>query len=174
VNRVGSAGHSGRAVTIGDVGHPRSRWRTTRSTPAAEPWKCSIRAQKAGACLKSPGRRPSSHSPSGKGAPGGRSRILCPRSSLSRTAIRQLLVLASNPKNLNRPPKRQDVQLFFFLSLPVAGGPNGGGFLVNGHDVSMRSVTMIVNSGSSGTFRKDLLNGETARFQVARRTQREC
>jgi hypothetical protein len=43
---------------------------------------------------------------SGKGAPGGRSRILCSRSSLSRTAIRQLLVLASNPKNLNRPPKR--------------------------------------------------------------------
>src|ERR1700730_9651404 len=40
-------------------------------------------------------------------------------------AIRQLLVLASNPKNLNRPPKRQDVRLFFFLSLPVAGCPNG-------------------------------------------------
>ena len=60
-----------------------------------------------------------------------------PRSSLSRTAIRQLPVLASNPKNLNRSPKRQDVQLFFFLSLPVAGCPNGGGFLVNGHDVDV-------------------------------------
>jgi hypothetical protein len=44
----------------------------------------------------------------------------------------------SNPKNLNRSPKRQDVQLFFFLSLPVAGCPNGGGFLVNGHDVDVR------------------------------------
>src|ERR1700731_1318095 len=73
-----------------------------------------------------------------------------PRSSLSPTAIRQLLVLASNPKNLNRSPKRQDVQLFFFLSLPVAGCPNGGGFLVNGHDVDVRRNYSVASTCHTG------------------------
>src|SRR5580704_6221128 len=73
-----------------------------------------------------------------------------PRSSLSRTAIRQLPVLASNPKNLNRSTKRQDVQLFFFLSLPVAGGPNGGGFLVNGHDVDVRRNYSVASTCHTG------------------------
>jgi hypothetical protein len=72
------------------------------------------------------------------------------RAKPSRTAIRQLLVLASNPKNLNRPPKRQDVRLFFFLSLPVAGCPNGGGFLVNGHDVDVRRNYSVASTCHTG------------------------
>jgi hypothetical protein len=55
-----------------------------------------------------------------------------------------------NPKNLNRPPKRQDVRLFFFLSLPVAGCPNGGGFLVNGHDVDVRRNYSVASTCHTG------------------------
>src|ERR1700720_4602428 len=73
-----------------------------------------------------------------------------PRSSLSRTVIRQLLVLASNPKNLNRSPKRQDVQLFFFLSLPAAGCPNGGGFLVNGPEFDVRRNYSVASTCHTG------------------------
>jgi hypothetical protein len=59
-------------------------------------------------------------------------------------------VLASNPKNLNRSPKRQDVQLFFFLSLPVAGCPNGGGFLVNSHDVDVSRNYSVASTCHTG------------------------
>jgi hypothetical protein len=39
---------------------------------------------------------------------------------------------------------------FFFLSLPVAGCPNGGGFLVNGHDVDVRRNYSVVSTCHTG------------------------
>ena len=36
---------------------------------------------------------------------------------------------------LNRPPKLQDVHVFPFLPLFIAGRPSGNSFLVNGHDL---------------------------------------